>query len=88
MAPFGLKLWENAFQTIPDISSFDVETKKSAIFFEKTGGGVQQPEEWSATTCGSARGSGLRWEGVGEGKHKLSHTRPQGVGGYCNQIQA
>ena len=25
MAPFGLKLWENAFQTIPDISSFDVE---------------------------------------------------------------
>ena len=25
MAPFGLKLWENAFQTIPDISFFDVE---------------------------------------------------------------
>ena len=24
IAPFGLKLWENAFQTIPDISSFDV----------------------------------------------------------------
>ena len=25
MAPFGLKLWENAFQAIPDISFFDVE---------------------------------------------------------------
>ena len=82
MAPFGLKLWENAFQTIPDISSFDVEKKISAKKFEKTGGGVQQPEEWSATTCGFARVSGLRWEGVGEGKHKLSHTRPQGVGGF------
>ena len=28
MAPFGLKLWENAFQTIPNISFFDAE-----IFF-------------------------------------------------------
>ena len=27
MAPFGLKLWENAFQTIPNISFFDVEKK-------------------------------------------------------------
>ena len=27
MAPFGLKLWEMAFQTIPDISFFDVENK-------------------------------------------------------------
>ena len=25
MAPFGLKLWGNAFQMIPDISFFDVE---------------------------------------------------------------
>ena len=25
MAPFGLKLWENAFQAIPDISFFDVK---------------------------------------------------------------
>ena len=56
--------------------------KNLAKNFEKTGGGVQQPEEWSATTCGFARVSGLRWEGVGEGKHKLSHTRPQGVGGF------
>ena len=30
MAPFGLRLWENAFQTIPDISSFDVEKQISA----------------------------------------------------------
>ena len=28
MAPFGLKLWQNAFQTIPDISFFDSEQKK------------------------------------------------------------
>ena len=35
MAPFGLKLWENAFQTIPDISFFDVE-KKMANIFDKT----------------------------------------------------
>ena len=28
MAPFGLKLWENAFQTIPDISFFDAENQK------------------------------------------------------------
>ena len=27
MVPFGLKLWENAFQTIPDISFFDGEKK-------------------------------------------------------------
>ena len=27
MAPFGLKLWENPFQTIPDISFFDVAKK-------------------------------------------------------------
>ena len=27
MAPFGLKLWENAFQTIPDISFFDAKEK-------------------------------------------------------------
>ena len=25
MAPFALKLWENAFEMIPDISSFDFE---------------------------------------------------------------
>ena len=32
MAPFGLKLWENAFQTIPDISFFDVEKKNRRNF--------------------------------------------------------
>ena len=32
MAPFGLKLWENAFQTIPDISFFDVEKKNLRKF--------------------------------------------------------
>ena len=35
MAPFGLKLWENAFQTIPDISFFDVAQKKLAKIFDK-----------------------------------------------------
>ena len=33
MAPFGLKLWENAFQMIPDISFFDAEKKKSTKLF-------------------------------------------------------
>ena len=28
LAPFGFKLWENAFQTIPDISFFDAENKE------------------------------------------------------------
>ena len=35
MAPFGLKLWENAFQTIPDISFFDAEKKKLTKFFDE-----------------------------------------------------
>ena len=33
MAPFGLKLWENAFQIIPDISFFDAENKIGNFFF-------------------------------------------------------
>ena len=28
MAPFGFKLWENAFQMIPDVSFFDAESVK------------------------------------------------------------
>ena len=32
MAPFGLKLWENAFQAIPDISFFDAEKKNRQNF--------------------------------------------------------
>ena len=36
MAPFGFKLWQNAFQTIPDISFFDSETNtKSAKFLDR-----------------------------------------------------
>ena len=35
MTPFGLKLWGNAFQMIPDISFFDVEKNISAKFFDK-----------------------------------------------------
>ena len=38
MAPFGLKLWENAFQTIPDISSFDVEKN---FWRALVGGGIK-----------------------------------------------
>ena len=34
MAPFGLKLWENAFQMIPDISFFDVESEFSTKLFD------------------------------------------------------
>ena len=35
MAPFGVKLWENAFQTFPDISFFDAPKNFSAIVFKK-----------------------------------------------------
>ena len=35
MAPFGLKLWENAFQTIPNISFFDAEKFFLANFFDE-----------------------------------------------------
>ena len=40
MAPFGLKLWENAFQTIPDISFFDVEKKfrRNSLCYAHTAG--------------------------------------------------
>ena len=34
MALFGLKLWENAFQTIPDISLFDAQSIKKHLVFE------------------------------------------------------
>ena len=33
MTPFGLKLWQNAFRMIPDISFFDAEKKNPATFF-------------------------------------------------------
>ena len=35
MAPFGLKLWENAFQTIPNISFFDAENFFLAKIFDE-----------------------------------------------------
>ena len=35
MAPFGLKLWENAFQTIPNISFFDAEKNFLAKIFDE-----------------------------------------------------
>ena len=35
MAPSGVKLWENAFQAIPNISFFNVQKNFSAIFFSK-----------------------------------------------------
>ena len=34
MAPIGSKLWENAFQMIPDISSFNAENQKKMPNFE------------------------------------------------------
>ena len=36
MAPFGLKLWENAFQMIPNVSFSDTEKKFWTICFTKT----------------------------------------------------
>ena len=35
MAPIGAKLWENAFQTIPDISFFDAEKCFLAKIFDE-----------------------------------------------------
>ena len=35
MIPIGVKLWENAFQTIPDISFFDTPQKKLWLFSKK-----------------------------------------------------
>ena len=35
MAPFALKLWENPFQTIPNISFFDAEKIFSAKIFDE-----------------------------------------------------
>ena len=55
MAPFGLKLWGNAFQMIPDISFFDVEKRKLTKLFDKKirwkeacagGGGEGKSEGW------------------------------------------
>ena len=37
MSPIGVKLWENAFQTIPDISFFDAPNIFILIFFQKFG---------------------------------------------------
>ena len=35
MAPIGVKLWENAYQTIPNISFFDAENIFLANFFDE-----------------------------------------------------
>ena len=43
MAPFGLKLWENAFQTIPNISFFDVEKFCSTKILDEF---VSQKQNW------------------------------------------
>ena len=42
MAPFGLKLWENAFQTIPNISFFDAEKIFLAKIFANLNFGVEK----------------------------------------------
>ena len=54
MAPFGLKLCQNAFQTIPDISFFDAEDIEIfAILREISNGrlpledGSDWPETWA-----------------------------------------
>ena len=40
MVPIGTKLWENAFQTIPDVSFFDAEK----VFVEKIGSKIRDAE--------------------------------------------
>ena len=47
MAPFGLKLWEDAFQTIPNISFFDAENVGNKNKNYKTLNGRLPPEDGS-----------------------------------------
>ena len=51
MAPFGLKLWENAFQTIPNISFFDVEFFFLLNFFDEKLRGAQKIFVGKSTNC-------------------------------------
>ena len=54
MAPIGAKLWETAFQTIPDISFFDAEKTKKKFFFV---------ELWMAVYPSNMAAFGLKlWE--------------------------
>ena len=50
MAPFGFKLWENAFQTIPNISFFDAEKIFLAKIFDEN---FRQPKKivGKSTNC-------------------------------------
>ena len=67
MALFGLKLWENAFQTIPDISFFDVEKKNWRKFLtpgttrKLAGGGGGTARK----LAGGGNGPPGSWQGAG-----------------------
>ena len=43
IAPFGLKLWENAFRMIPNISFFEAKSVKILYFFRKLWTAVYPP---------------------------------------------
>ena len=78
MAPFGLKLWGNAFQTIPDVSFFDAENVKKnwglTIFF-------------SDNKCCRKKCFGVEKSNVGahlkrvSPKFEAEQSHPQGVKG-------
>ena len=51
MAPFGLKLWENAFQTIPNISFFDAEKNFLAKIFDENFRQKKNSSENGQTAC-------------------------------------
>ena len=51
MAPFGLKLWENAFQTIPNISFFDAEKNFLAKIFDENFRQKKKSSENRQTAC-------------------------------------
>ena len=51
MAPIGVKLWENAFQTIPNISFFDVEKIFLAKIFDENFRQKKFSSENQQTAC-------------------------------------
>jgi hypothetical protein len=51
MAPIGVKLWENAFQTIPNISFFDAEKIFLAKFFDENFRQTRISSENRQTAC-------------------------------------
>ena len=74
MAPFGLKLWGNAFQTIPDISFFKGKNTTNKASVCKTLSDRLPPED------GSVRPQTLGKRVSGDPRHLIVRRRKQIVG--------